>query len=129
MLANSKATRRSMRSAIRPFRRASTSVLPTIHDGFVLRVSVEERAATVVIKGDSGQEYAIHFVGVEGVEMRDPVGMELYSLSEMRAKDPLRAFAFTNNSEDECKSLSIIATGFQIISLLANGEKRHVLDG
>jgi len=100
-----------------------------IHDGFVLRVSVEERAATVVIKGDSGQEYAIHFVGVEGVEMRDPVGMELYSLSEMRAKDPLRAFAFTNNNEDECKSLSIIATGFQIISLLANGEKRHVLDG
>ena len=87
-----------------------------IHDGTILRVSAEGKTAEVVIEGYSGREHAILFDGVDQVEMNEPEGMLLYSLSEMRAEPPLRKFVFTNNDEDDQKSLSVVALDFRIRS-------------
>jgi hypothetical protein len=87
-----------------------------IHDGSVLHVSAEGSTAEVVIEGYSGCQHTILFEGVEEVEMNEPEGMLLYSLSEMRAKPPLRRFEFTNNNEDDQKSLTVVALAFRIRS-------------
>ncbi len=50
------------------------------------------------------------------MEMNQPEGMLLYSLSEMRASPPLRKFEFTNNEEDHPGYLSILATAFSVRS-------------
>jgi creatinine amidohydrolase/Fe(II)-dependent formamide hydrolase-like protein len=80
-----------------------------IHDGTVIRVSVEGKIAEVLIVGYSGSEHAIFFEGVDQLEMKEPEGMFLYSLSEMRAEPPLRKFVFVNSEENNEKSLSIVA--------------------
>ncbi len=71
--------------------------LPDFHDGVVLRVSVEGKNAEVVVEGYSGREHVVLFEGVQAVDMDQPEGMLLYSLSEMRASPPLRKFMFVNN--------------------------------
>ena len=85
------------------------------HDGEVLRVVTAYASATVWVRGCSGREYEIRFEGVQAVEMFEPEGMDLYAISEMRAQMPLRDFVFANNSEDDQKSLGILATGFRIL--------------
>lgn len=87
-----------------------------IHDGTVMRVSVEGKTAEVVIEGYSGREHAILFDGVERVEMNEPEGMLLYALTEMRAEPPLRKFEFANNDEGDEKSLIVLALDFRIRS-------------
>ena len=87
-----------------------------IHDGTVVRVSVEGKTVQVVIKGFSGREHTLLFDGVDEVEMNEPEDMLLYAISEVRAKSPLRRFVFLNSSEDDPKSLSIVALDFQISS-------------
>jgi hypothetical protein len=88
--------------------------IPDIHDGTVLRVSVDCTTAEVVLEGYSGCVHTVLFNGVDEVEMNEPEGMLLYSLSEMSATPPLRSFVFTNNDEDDGKSLRILATDFRI---------------
>lgn len=78
------------------------SALP---DAIALRVSVEVKAAEVVAEGSGGRQHVIRFEGVEVVEMKQPEGMLLYSLSEMRTVSPFRKFVFTNNDEDHPSSL------------------------
>jgi len=73
--------------------------LPDFHDGVVLRVSLEGKTAEVVVQGYSGRGHVVLFEGVQAVEMYQPEGMLLYSLSEMRASPPLRKFVFANNEE------------------------------
>jgi hypothetical protein len=95
--------------------------IPDIHDGVVLRASVEEREkkAEVIIKGDSGCEHAIVFEGVAEVKMNAPEGMVLYALSEMRTTPPLRRFEFVNSNDDDendTRSLSVVAKDFRIHS-------------
>lgn len=90
--------------------------IPDLHDGIVLRVSIEGKAAEVVVEGFSGRHHVLRFEGVGTVEMNQPEGMLLYSLSEMRNAPPLRKFEFTNNGEDHPGSLSILATDFSIRS-------------
>ena len=90
--------------------------VPDIHDGTILRVSVDGKTAEVILEGYSSREHAVVFEGVQELEMNEPEGMLLYSLSEMRATPPFRKFVFTNNEEDSRKFLSILATGFRILS-------------
>ena len=87
---------------------------PDFHDGFVRRVSVEGETAEVVVEGYSGSEYIVLFNGVYEVEKNAPEGMELYSLSEMQARPPLRKFVFTNNDEEHPGLLSIVAKDFSV---------------
>lgn len=87
-----------------------------IHDGTVVRVSVEGVTAEVVIKGYSGGEHSLLFDGVDEVEMNEPEGMLLYAISEVRARSPLRRFVFLNSHEDDPKSLCIVALDFQVRS-------------
>jgi hypothetical protein len=77
-----------------------------LHDGIVLRVSVEVKTAEVVVDGFSGRQHVIRFEGLEVVEVNQPEGMLLCSLSEIRTVSPLRKFVFTNNDEDHPSSLN-----------------------
>jgi hypothetical protein len=86
------------------------------HDGILLRVSIQGKMAEVVVKGYSGREHVVMFDGVDEIEMHEPEGMLLYSLSEMRAKPPLRKFVFANNEDDHPGYLSLMAEGFSIRS-------------
>jgi hypothetical protein len=86
------------------------------HDGVVLRVSVEGKTVEVVVKSYSGYEHIVLFEGVDEVQMNQPAGMVLYSLSEMRATPPLRKFVFTNWEENHPASLSVAAKEFSIRS-------------
>ena len=86
------------------------------HDGVLLRVSVEGRTVEVVVKGYSGREHVVLFEGVDEVQMTEPEGMVLYSLSEMRATPPLRKFVFTNSEENRPAALSVVAEEFSIRS-------------
>jgi hypothetical protein len=90
--------------------------LPDFHAGVVLRVSLEGRTAEVVVEGYSGREHVALFEGVQAVEMNQPEGMLLYSVSEMQASPPLRKFVFANNEEDHPGYLSILATDFSVRS-------------
>jgi hypothetical protein len=90
--------------------------LPDFHDGVVLRVSLEGKTVEVVVQGYSGREHVVLFEGVQAVEMNQPEGMLLYSLSEMWASPPLRKFVFANNEEDHPGYLSILATDFSVRS-------------
>jgi|ERR1700722_18219447 hypothetical protein len=87
-----------------------------IHDSTVLRVSAKGKTAEVVIEGYSGRKHAILFDGVDQLEMNEPEGMFLYSLSEMRPEPPLRKFVFMHGDEDDQKSLSVVALDFRIRS-------------
>ena len=90
--------------------------LPDFHDGVILRVSDKGDTAEVVLEGYSGLNHLVLFEGVQAVEMNQPEGMLLYSLSEMRAAPPLRKFVFTNNDEEHPGYLSILATDFSVRS-------------
>ncbi|WP_162601732.1 hypothetical protein [Occallatibacter savannae] len=90
--------------------------IPDIHDGTILRVSIKGSTAEVVIEGYSGCEHSIVFQGIRKVEMKEPEGMLLYSLSEMQAEAPFREFVFTSNNEDDDKYLSVTAVDFRIRS-------------
>lgn len=76
-----------------------------LHDGIVLPVSVEVKTAEVVVDRFCGRQHVIRFEGVEVVEMNQPEGMLLYSLSEMRTVSPFRKFVLTNNDEDRPRPL------------------------
>jgi hypothetical protein len=90
---------------------------PDFHDGEVLRVSNKHEHTSVWVRGYSSREYEIEFEGIQTVESFEPEGMDLYALSEMRAQPPLRRFEFANNSEEDRKSLAILATGFRILPI------------
>lgn len=86
-----------------------------IHDGTVMDIG-EGKTVEVVLEGYSGHEHAILFDGVDQVEMNEPEGMLLYSLSEMRTKPPLRKFVFMNSSEDDQRTLTVVALNFRVRS-------------
>lgn len=91
--------------------------VPDFHDGEILRISTTLEHTSVWVRGYSGSEYEIQFDGVQTLETFEPEGMDPYALVEMRAESPLRRFEFANNSEDNHKSLSIVATGFRVHTL------------
>jgi len=87
---------------------------PDFHDGHVFRVSVESGKVEVIVEGYSGRQYVVSFDGVEAVSMNSPVGMELYSLSEMQATPPLRKFV-SNSDDDDPSTLSVTARDFSLL--------------
>jgi hypothetical protein len=90
--------------------------IPDMHDGTILRVSLENGKAEVVLEGYSRRMHTVLFDGVDKVVMNEPEGMLLYALVEMSATPSLRSFIFANNDEDDQKSLSILAKDFRIRS-------------
>jgi hypothetical protein len=92
---------------------------PEIHDGVVMVVEHNGSDARVVVKAESGRQLEILFSGVDSVTELHPVGMTLYSLSEMQAPEPLRRFVFTNwFEEDESDArLEILARDFECRAL------------
>jgi hypothetical protein len=101
---------------------------PDFHDGLVLRVSVEGNTAEVVVEGYSGREYVVLFEGVDEVELNEPEGMLLYSLSEMRASPPLRKFVFANNDEDHAGLAEHCCEGLQRPLEIIKGSYRTAVE-
>ena len=86
------------------------------HDATVMRVDITDKRVEVVVRAFDGHEYAAVFDGVDDVQQHAPEGMTLHSVSELRAKPPLRRFVFTNWEENDPRSLSIVARDFCIRS-------------
>jgi hypothetical protein len=91
---------------------------PDFHDGCVLRVVAEGNLARIVVRGASGQQYAVEFHGVKVVQSKRPEGMTLYALSEMRTRASARRFVFSNWDDDDDASLEVEAEGFSVTSLI-----------
>jgi hypothetical protein len=72
---------------------------PDLHDGSLVDVRHNGPNLEVEVKGYTGTLYRIKFSGVESTTSHKPVGMVLYSLSELRALPPLRHFVFVNSYE------------------------------
>jgi hypothetical protein len=90
---------------------------PDFHDGAVVRVVADGDLACVVVRGASGQEYAVEFHGVKAVRSNRPEEMMIYALTEMRTLAAARRFVFSNWEDDDDASLEVEAEGFSITSL------------
>jgi hypothetical protein len=97
---------------------------PDIHDGTVLDVEQSERMAKVHLRGASGRNWIAEFQNVHAIRSITPIGMLLYSLSEMSAVPPVRRFVFVNwyskeiedEREESKRMLEIDAENFKIYS-------------
>jgi hypothetical protein len=88
--------------------------IPDFHDGTIKSVRREVDQVWVVIRGATGREYTVAFSGVESLNSASPEGMTIYSISEMRAADPLRLFAFANWDDNPTVFLEVVAKDFSV---------------
>jgi hypothetical protein len=87
---------------------------PDFHDGHVVTVSHEGDTTCVRLRGASGREFVVEFCGVRAMRSKQPEGMMIYALSEMRAPSPLRLFVFANWDEEDESFLEIEAENFRV---------------
>jgi hypothetical protein len=87
-----------------------------VHDAIVVSVHRCEDYADVVLRSDAGRLFTIRFTGVREVRGNEPVGIMVYSLSELKEDAPRRRFAFPNWDEEDKRSLEIVASDFTIFS-------------
>ena len=83
-----------------------------IHDGRIMAIREGVGSLSVEVRTLDGETLIVDFTGVSDVRSNRPVGMLLYSLSELDTSKPGRLFAFTNwDDEDdaflEVKSLDV----------------------
>ena len=85
----------------------------TIHDSKVTSVSRQHSDALVELETIEGKRIGLRFTGVETMSAVDPVGMLVYSLSELRPPPNSRSrrFAFTSG-EENVKDFEIMAASF-----------------
>jgi len=99
---------------------------PDFHDGTILDVADVPTVAeypnpsagnrVVRVRGASGRIFNIEFHDVRAVRSCRPVGMLIYSLSELRCDPPYRRFVFANWNEDGEACLEIEARECAIVS-------------
>ena len=85
---------------------------PEIHDGEIVALNQAPNGLTVEIKSDLGAKIVITFSGVTNIKSHEPVGMMLYSLTEMRGDGVSRKFCFANWDEDSQAFLEVDADDF-----------------
>ena len=89
---------------------------PDIHDGTISNFEYQGDKASVTIKTYDKKTLLVEFDGVKSIKENKPVGMMLYSLSEMKHPD-YRRFIFTNWEEEDGAYLEIIAENFKVYDL------------
>ena len=87
---------------------------PQIHDGRVTAVRESAGALVVEIRSAEGDTIIIKFSGVIEVRSNRPVGMLLYSLSELEAPRPGRLFVFVNWDDDDDAFLEVKSLEIQV---------------
>jgi hypothetical protein len=85
-----------------------------IHDASIESVAHSGELAEVSLKTITGRTLRIVFGGVRDVVSREPVGMVVYALTEMRCDPPYRKFIFANAAEDDQATLEIEAQNFKL---------------
>lgn len=80
---------------------------PAIHDGRIAAVREGAGSLSVEISGPDGERIVVEFTGVEEVRSHRPMGMLLYSLSEMEASGPGRLFVFVNSEDKDDAFLEV----------------------
>lgn len=85
-----------------------------IHDSSIESVVHSGEMAEVRLKSITGRTLRIVFSGVRDVVSREPVGMVVYALTEMRCDPPYRKFIFANAAEDDQATLEIEAQNFKL---------------
>jgi hypothetical protein len=83
-----------------------------IHDASILSVAHSGDQVDVILKSVTGRVLKIVFTGAKEVISREPVGMVVYSLTEVQWDPPFRKFVFTNANEDNHAILEIEAQSF-----------------
>ena len=91
-----------------------------IHDGTIVDIQRQGDRIGVVIQGagwqrPSGCRFVVEFLGVQSVKSNRPIGMTLYSLSEMKSDSPFRRFVFANWHDEDDASLEIVAREFRVL--------------
>ena len=81
---------------------------PGLHDGTVMAIRQFPTTLAVDVATHDGDLIVVTFSGVSSVRQNRPIGMLLYSLSEMRSEGSGRAFSFAN-SEDGDELLEVVA--------------------
>ncbi|WP_166246568.1 hypothetical protein [Paenibacillus turpanensis] len=80
------------------------------HDAVIENIENEENNLTVILKSIEEKIFSIQFLNVINVNANRPIGMMLYSLSEMREEDTkYRKFVFTNWEDEDDAFLEVIA--------------------
>jgi hypothetical protein len=79
------------------------------HDGRIVEVRHDADAMRVRVCGASKRVYVAEFPGGKVLKVNRPVGMLLYSLSEIRTNPPLRHFVFANWDKEDEAALEIEA--------------------
>jgi hypothetical protein len=83
-----------------------------IHDASILSVAHSGDQVEVALKSVKGRVLKIVFTGTREIISREPIGMIVYSLTEVQWEPPFRKFVFTNANEDNLAILEIEAQSF-----------------
>jgi hypothetical protein len=86
---------------------------PDIHDASVISYNLDGAYAVVIVKSISGQFIRVEFSDVESVVAHKPIGMMLYSLTELKTVGDVRHFVFTNWDDSDERALQIFAKDFR----------------
>jgi hypothetical protein len=84
------------------------------HDGRIVDVRHDADAMRVHVCGASKRVYVAEFPGGKVWKINRPVGMFLYSLSEMRTNPPLQHCVFANWDEEDDAALEIEADALNV---------------
>ena len=79
------------------------------HDGIIHQVSRRANVVHVRIRGASGEDYDMAFGGVHNLRANRSAGKEVYAVSEMRGRAPVRTVLFDSWAEDGEAALEIDA--------------------
>lgn len=80
---------------------------PAIHDGCVAALREGVGSLSVEVSGPDGESIIVEFLGVEEVRSNRPIGMRLYSLSEMGTSGSNRLFVFVNSDDEDDALLEV----------------------
>ncbi len=86
-----------------------------VHDSKIEGIVLENTLLTVTLRSYEGEAIAVKFYGVQTMNFIRPIGMMLYSISEMNENAPFRKFHFANWEDDDNASLEIVAEQVEII--------------
>lgn len=78
-----------------------------IHDGRIMAIREGAGSLSVEVRTLDGETLILDFAGVSDVQSNRPIGMILYSLSELGTSEPGRLFAFINCDDEDDAFLEV----------------------
>ncbi|UKS29630.1 hypothetical protein LOZ80_12115 [Paenibacillus sp. HWE-109] len=86
-----------------------------VHDSKIEGIFWENTILIVTLRSCEGEVVVVKFYGVQTINSNRPIGMMLYSVSEMKENEPFRKFLFVNWDEEDNASFEIVAEQIEFI--------------